>query len=486
MKSDETNELPPNSLEAEQSLIGGLLVSADDGKFSASMDSVMEYIRDERDFYDLRWQIVWTILVDLDSRGLVGDLITVSGELKRIGRLEEIGGIAALSQLQDDSVPFLLTQHAEIVAEHAARRRMLRAAGTITGIIHGGAGTVVEQIAQAQQAVLDVTYADEQGKIIDTKSGLKIGVDIIQRLYEHRGRGLQSGLLTGLGFLDKRLGGIAPGQVFYIGAPQSTGKTSLLLTIMRHMAVNCEVPVGFMSVESRYDEVLMRMLANMAKVNWQQCRTGFMANSDLPKFTAAVGELAKAKWFVCDQGSVTPSELRRQCRRLVVNHGCKVIFIDHFHRLHDPTHKDPRMEANAIVRSIRWVARSLGVPVIVAAQVSREAKKEGAARSGRKPQATDIRESAAIEEDADIMGILAKDFPDTVENDNGQSGFDPDGDEWPMNLEIVKQRNGPTGPVELTFKRTCFRYEDRYGNTGGVQAGERKLQREHQQEIDVT
>jgi replicative DNA helicase len=485
MKSDETSELPPHSFEAEGSVIGILMQAGYEGRFPELMDKAMEYIRDESDFYDLNCRAVWVLMVDLDSRGLVGDIITVGTEFRRQNRLDEVGGLATLAGYHSGPLT-LLPQYAEIVSQHAARRRMLRAAGSISEIVRAGAGTVEEQIAQAQQAVLDVTYADEQGKIIDTKAGLKIGVEIIQRLYEHRGRGLQSGLLTGLGFLDKRLGGIAPGQVFYIGAPQSTGKTSLLLTIMRHMAVNCEVPVGFMSVESRYDEVLMRMLANMAKVNWQQCRTGFMANSDLPKFTAAVGELAKAKWFVCDQGSVTPSELRRQCRRLVVNHGCKVIFIDHFHRLHDPTHKDPRMEANAIVRSIRWVARSLGVPVIVAAQVSREAKKEGAARSGRKPQATDIRESAAIEEDADIMGILAKDFPDTVENDNGQSGFDPDGDEWPMNLEIVKQRNGPTGPVELTFKRTCFRYEDRYGNTGGVQAGERKLQREHQQEIDVT
>jgi len=480
--------LPPHSIEAEQGVLGCILLAGRDGDAGRALDQCLQRIRSEKCFYDLRHQHLWLafLLLDAEAKGL--DDITVSNRLRELDQLDAVGGMAYLSALQD-ATPFAgnLPHYLEIVADRATQRRLVQVAAGTRDTVYGNEIPVAEQVAQAQQAMLEVSEGSETHRVITSKEAAKDAVDMIERLWHHRGKGLQEGLTTGLSFLDKRIGGIAPGEVFYVGAPQSTGKTSLLISIMRHLAVEAGVPVGFMSIESRVQEIYMRMLCNMAGVNWAHARSGFISESDVRRFQVELPKLSKAPWFIVDQGSVTPSELRRHCRRLVKQHGCKAIFIDHFHRLHDPDARDPRMEANSIVRSIRWVARELVVPVIVAAQVSREAKKESAARGSRKPQATDIRESAAIEEDADIMGILAKDFPPVERDGDSQSGFDVDGEVWPMNLEIVKSRNGPTGPVEMTFLRPSFRYEDRHHGTGGIEAGKRKAERKaeaRQQEED--
>lgn len=479
---DLTDRLPPHSLESEQALLGCILLEAGRERAGQTIDRCLQKLRGDLDFYDLSHRLIWQAFVDLDAAGSAVTVITVMERLRQWGKLEQIGGAAFLAGLEDAAgSPAGLDSYLEIVCERATQRRLLAAATETIAEVHDHNGTAAEQVARAQQAMLDLSEGTESHRVITSKEAARDAIDLIERIYNHRGKGLQEGLLTGLSFLDKRIGGLEPGQVFYIGAPQSTGKTSLLLTIMRYLVVDAGIPVGFMSVESRVQEVYMRMACNMAKVNWAHARSGFISDEDVTKFHRHIPLLAKAPWFIVDQGSVSPSELRRHCRRLVTQHGCKLIVIDHFHRLHDPEARDPRMEAKSIVRSIRWVARELKVPVIVAAQVSREAKKEAAARGRRKPQATDVREAADIEEDADVMGILAKDFPDTEEIENGQQGFDPDGHIWPMNLEIVKQRNGPTGPVELTFQRPFFRYEDRHLGTGDVERGRRKAEKQSEQ-----
>jgi replicative DNA helicase len=472
------DRLPPHSIEAEKGVLGCVLLAGAEAKGADIVDQCQERIRGELDFFERRHQILWSVMVGLhvDGKGL--DAIAISDRLRERDVLGEIGGMAYLAELQDATPSSAnLPHYLGIVSERATQRRLIAAASHVVTLVHQAQAPVTDQVAAAQQAILEVSESGHERRIVGSKEAAKEAVTTIERLWTHRGKGLQDGLTTGLSFLDKRLGGIGAGQVFYVGAPQSTGKTSLLLTMMRHMTVTCSIPIGFMSVESRLSEVYMRMLCNMARVNWAQARSGFISEADVRAFQAHLPALSKAPWHIVDQGALTPTQLRRYARRLVKQHGCKAIFIDHFHRMSDPEARDPRMEANSIVRGIRWVASELEVPVIVAAQVSREAKKEAASRGSRKPQATDIRESAAIEEDADIMGILAKDFPNTQEDDYRQSGFDPDGDNWPMNLEIVKQRNGPTGPVELTFQRPFFRYEDRHLGTGSVEGGERKKAR---------
>lgn len=468
-------ELPPHSLEAEQGLLGCVLLAGPAGGAGAIIDDITQRLRGPLDFYGRAHQFIWEAIIGLDTDAKGLDLVLVAEKLRERSQLDDVGGIAYLSGLQDSTPSLAHAGHyLAIVADRATQRRLIQAAGLAAALTHGNESSVDEQVSAAQQAMMDVSDGGQLSRITTSKEAAHEAVTMIERLWVHRGKGLQEGILTGLSFLDKRIGGIADGQVFYIGAPQSTGKTSLLLSMMRHMTVESAIPVGFISIESRTAEVYMRMLCNMARVNWKNARSGYISEQDVRRFQVELPRLSKAPWFISDQGSVTPAQLRRQARRLVQQHGCKAIFIDHFHRMHDPEFKDARMEANSIVRAIRWVARELNVPVIVAAQVSREAKKESSARGGRKPQATDIRESAAIEEDADIMGILAKDFPVTDHGENGQSGFDPESEIWPMNLEIVKQRNGPTGPVEMTFHRPSFRYEDRHLGTGSVEAGQRK------------
>lgn len=473
------DRLPPHSLEAERGVLGCCLLSPVE-----SLAQVREKLHGPVDFYDLRHQSLAEVLLAMDGSGVPVDLITVQQRLRDLGQLEDIGGLAYLSQLMD-AVPSVanLPSYLGIMADKATLRRLLKAATHAIGRVHEHDGEVAPLVAEFEREALAVNETTSAAQVITMKVAVPEALRIIRHAFDHRNQGMSLGLNTGLSFLDKRLGGLEPGQVFYVCGPQSTGKTSVLLSIMRHL-LGTEVPVGFLSIESRWQEIVMRMVCNMARSNWAQIRTGMITTRDKDAMSAEMPRLLKMPWFINDQGGMTPLDLRMNARRLVTQHGAKIIFIDHFHRVITPGVRDERQGYKEVVQAVRWIARELKVPVVCAAQVSREAKKDAAQHGRRKPQATDVRGASEIEEDADIMGVLAKDFPETERDDDGQRGFDPDGDSWPMNLEIVKQRNGPTGPVELTFLRPCFRYEDRHAGTGSVERGARKReQSEHAMEL---
>lgn len=463
------DRLPPHSLEAEQGVLGCCLLAPVD-----SLALVREKLRGPVDFYDLRHQHLAEVLLAMDGSGKPVDIITVQQQLKDLGLLEGVGGLLYLSGLMD-TVPSAanLAYYLDIMVDKATLRRLLATATNAIGRVHEHEGEVAALVSEFERDALAVNETTNAVAVITMKVAVPEALRIVRHAFDHRNQGLALGLNTGLSFLDKRLGGLEPGQVFYVCGAQSTGKTSVLLSVMRHL-LGTGVPVGFLSIESRWQEIVMRMVCNMARSNWAQIRTGMITTRDKEAMTAELPRLLQMPWFINDQGGMTPLDLRMNARRLVTQHGAKIIFIDHFHRVITPGVRDERQGYKEVVQAVRWIARELKVPVVCAAQVSREAKKDAAQRGRRKPQATDVRGASEIEEDADIMGVLAKDFPETEEEGGGQRGFDPDGDSWPMNLEIVKQRNGPTGPVELTFLRPYFRYEDRHAGTGSVERGERK------------
>jgi replicative DNA helicase len=443
------DRLPPHSLEAEQGSLGCILLSPNE-----SLGECVEKLKDDgkEAFYDLRHQTIYETLTEMFNARQPIDLITVQQNLKDRQLLEQIGGLAYLSQLQD-AVPSAanLGYYLEIVREKFLLRKMIQTCSGVVGRIYDYEGEVDALLDEVEKEVLRVNESRVQSNVQNVKELVSHAIGTIEHFFNRKGE--LSGLATGFLDFDKMTDGLHGGEMIIIAARPSMGKTSLAMNIAEHVALELKLPVGVFSLEMSAESLVLRMMCSLARVNLRSIRDGFMSESDFPKLTSAAGRLSASKLFIDATAGLSILQLRARARRMAQHHGIKLFVIDYLQLLHSTTRRSQenrQQEIAEISSGVKALAKELNVPVIVLAQLNRELEKD----KSRKPRLSDLRESGSIEQDADLVGLLYK--PNSGDDEEGAVD---EGDGLPVNLLIAKQRNGPTGDVNLTFLKPYTRFE---------------------------
>jgi len=442
------DRLPPHAVEAEQGVLGCALLSP--------MDCVgicVETLKNGPEmFYDLRHRVIYEALLEMYERKAAIDLITLHQALKDRQQLDGVGGLPYLASLPD-AVPSAanLEYYLDIVREKYVLRRMIGTCTEVVSRAYEHQGEVDTLLDEVERDILRISGDRVLGTAPTMKELVHRAIHHIEAYHQRQGQ--LGGLATGFQDLDKMTDGLHAGEMVVIAARPSMGKTSLAMNIVENVAVNLKLPVGVFSLEMTAESLVMRMMSSLARVNSRNIRDGFLSERDFAKLTTAAGQLAKAPMFVDDASGLSILQLRAKARRLHQQHGIKLFVIDYLQLLHSTARRaeNRQQEIADISNGIKALAKELKVPVLVLSQLNRELEKD----KNRKPRMSDLRESGAIEQDADLVGLLYK--PSSGADDDEGPG--PDQEAVPVNLLIAKQRNGPTGDVQLTFLKSCTRFE---------------------------
>ncbi len=457
------DRLPPHSIEAEQGVLACVLLSPQDCmgecierfKVKADPDARPGQPGSEEDasaiFYDLRHREIFRTLAEMyDSKEAI-DVITLQQKLKDRKMLDGVGGLEYLASLPD-RVPSAanLKYYADIVWDKYILRKIIRTCNTVVGQVYEYEGEVDRLVDDVETTVLRISEEKEESKAVGRTIKDLVHGAIHQIEEYHANQGMLTGLSTGFTDLDKMTTGLHPGEMIVIAARPSMGKTSLAMNIAEAVAVDQKLPVGVFSLEMTAESLVLRMLCSRSRVNLRNVRDGFLAERDFPKLTGVAGKLAGAPLFIDDSPSLSILQLRAKARRMAKQHGIRLLVIDYLQLLHSTSRRaDNRQQEIAdISNGVKALAKELKLPVIVLSQLNRELEKD----RSRKPRLSDLRESGAIEQDADLVALLYKPSGDDDEDAAEQDGV-------PLKLFIAKQRNGPTGDVDLIFLKPYTRFE---------------------------
>ena len=447
------DRLPPHSPEAEQGVLGCVLLSPND-----CMGECIEKFKGGPEvFYDLRHQTIFTTLAEMyDAREAI-DIITLQQRLKDKQLLEEIGGLAYLSTLPD-TVPSAanLSYYLDIVQEKYLLRRMIHICTGIVGRVYDYEGEVDALMDEVERDIFHISEARVQTSTNTIKQLVNHAITTIENFHARQGQ--LSGVATGFTDLDKMTSGLHPGEMIVIAARPSLGKTSLAMNIAEHAAVDQQLPVGVFSLEMTAESLVLRTLCSRARVNLRNIRDGFLAEADFVKLTDAAGLLSRSPLFIDDTSGLSILQLRAKARRLQQQYGVKLFVIDYLQLLHSTARRvDNRQQEIADISSgIKALAKELRVPIIVLSQLNRDFERD----KSRKPNLADLRESGAIEQDADLVGLLYRADPEDPTKRRESDDDALSQDTVPINLLVAKQRNGPTGDIHLVFQRSFTRFEN--------------------------
>ncbi|HSY09495.1 MAG TPA: replicative DNA helicase [Candidatus Dormibacteraeota bacterium] len=444
------DRLPPHALDMEQGVLGCQLLSPNE-----CVGEVIEKLKGVgiEAHYDLRHQTIQAELFEMYDNRIPIDVITLQQRLKDKQLLEQIGGIAYLAQLQD-SVPSAanLSYYLEIVREKFLLRKMIQTCTEVVGRVYDYEGEVDALMDEVERDVLRISESRAQGSVATTKELVGKAIGTIENYFSRKG--VLNGLGTGFPDLDRMTDGLHGSEMIVIAARPSMGKTSLAMNIVEHVVLEQKLPAAVFSLEMSAEALVLRMMCSIARVNLRSIREGFMSESDFPKLTGAAGRLANAPLFIDDSAGLSILQLRARARRLHQQHGVKLFVVDYLQLLHSTARRSQenrQQEIADISSGIKALAKELKVPMLVLSQLNRELEKD----KSRKPRLSDLRESGAIEQDADVVGLLYK--PNSGDDEDGATVEEADG--LPVNLLIAKQRNGPTGDINLTFLKSYTRFE---------------------------
>ncbi|MCC7373653.1 MAG: replicative DNA helicase [Verrucomicrobiales bacterium] len=443
------DRLPPHAPDAERGVLGCILISPND-----ALGECVRTIRAGAEaFYDLRHQAIYSLVIKMyDDREPI-DLITVQQRLRDAGQLEAIGGLTYLNQLAD-AVPSAanLSYYIEIVLEKHLLRRMLQTCTNVIGRVYECEDDVPALLDEVERDILHINEERERPETKSIKELVNSAITTIEEL--HARQGMLSGVSTGFPDLDKMTTGLHKGEMVVIAARPSMGKTSLAMNIAEHVAIDLQLAVGVFSLEMTAESLVLRMMCSRAEVNLRDVREGFLAERDFPRLTQAAGQIAGAPLLIDDTSGLSILQLRARARRMWQQSQIKLLVIDYLQLVHSDTRraKDNRQqEISEISSGIKALAKELEIPIIILSQLNRDVEKD----KSRKPKLSDLRESGAIEQDADLVGLLYK--PSTGDDDESVPRDEPGG--IPVSLLIAKQRNGPTGDVPLTFLKRFTRFK---------------------------
>jgi replicative DNA helicase len=444
------DRLPPHSIEAEQGVLGCVLLSPQD-----CMGECIEKLKSGHEiFYDLRHQTLFKTLTEMYDEKQAIDLITLQQRLKNIQQLENVGGLAYLSSLPD-AVPSAanLEYYLEIVLEKFLLRKMIQTCTGIVGRVFDYEGEVEALLDEVERDILRISEERVSGASLTIKELVNKAISKIEEY--HQNQGMLTGISTGFADFDKMTTGLHEGEMIVIAARPSVGKTSLAMNIAEHVSLELKVPVGVFSLEMTADQLVLRMLCSRSRVNLRNIRDGFLAERDFPKLTGAAGAMAGAPLFIDDSSGLSILQLRAKARRMWQQFGIKLFVIDYLQLLNSTSRRaeNRQQEIAEISGGLKSLSKELSVPIIVLSQLNRELEKRG---PGERPRLSDLRESGAIEQDADLVGLL---YRETKNKEGDEDPNEGEQDAIPVKLFIAKQRNGPTGDVDLTFLKSYTRFE---------------------------
>lgn len=441
-----TDKLPPQNLEAEQSVLGAVMID------SEALPKAIEILNEE-DFYKESHRRIFRAASELFSKGEAVDIVTVTDLLRRNGDIDTVGGVPYLSQIIN-SIPTAanVRYHAKIVREKALLRSLLRTATQITSKVYEDSLDADEMVDYAEKMIFDIADKRTKTSFYDMKGIIKDTFKMIQTLYEKKDS--ITGVPTGYKDIDALTSGFQPGDLIIIGARPGMGKTSFALNIAQYVAIENKEPVAIFSLEMSKEQLAMRMLCAESMVDSSRVRKGFISKEDWPKLTNAGGRLAEAPLFIDDSAAISVLEVRAKARRLKMEHGgLSMVIVDYLQLMRGRGNFERReQEISDISRSLKELAKDLRVPVVALSQLNRAVENRG----DRRPTMADLRESGAIEQDADVIMFL---YRDEVYNKNNSSS------KGKAEVIIAKQRNGPTDVVNLTFLSDATRFVDFAGVT---------------------
>ena len=436
-----SHKLPPQNIEAEQSILGGVLIE------NYAVNKVMEVLAPD-DFYRESHRKIYKALIDLSERDEPADLITLTNELKNNGHLDSVGGASYITSLID-SVPTAanIEYYVKIVKEKAILRKLIQTSTEIITQSYEDRGDVEGFLDEAERAIFDISENRVRPSFYPIRDVIKDSFKILERLYEKKE--LVTGIPSGFKELDRLTAGFQPSDLIIVAGRPSMGKTAFCLNIAQYAAIQKKIPIAIFSLEMSKEQLGIRMLCSEAHVEGTKLRSGFLSESDWPRLTIAAGNLSDASIYIDDTAALTILELRAKARRLKTEQGgLGMVIIDYLQLMKGRTRVESRQqEISEISRSLKALAKELRIPVIAVSQLSRKTEE----RTGNKPQLSDLRESGAIEQDADLILFIYRDEIYNRAEDNPNKGK--------AEIIIGKQRNGPTGKVDLAFldKFTTFK-----------------------------
>jgi len=438
-QSDETRRIPPHNIEAEQSVLGGILID------NEVLPGVLEILAGD-EFYRAAHRTIFAAIISLFARNEPCDLITLTDHLRNQKKLEEIGGASYLASLTD-SVPSAanVVYYARIVSEKALQRALIARATEIVASGFDSGLSVDDLLDRAEQSIFQVSEKRINPSFFHIKEIVKQNIKTLEQLYERRG--MITGVPTGFNEVDRLTSGLQPSDLIIIAGRPSMGKTALALNIARNCAVEAEVPVGVFSLEMSKEQLGLRMLCSEARVDSQKMRRGQLSNREWPRLTQAAGTISESAIFIDDTPAISALELRAKARRLKRDQNLGLVIVDYLQLMRGPQGVERReQEISEISRSLKALAKELDVPVVALSQLNRKVEE----RQDKRPQLADLRESGAIEQDADVIAFIYRD-----------EVYHPESpDQGVAEIIVGKQRNGPTGKVKLTFLSQYTRFEN--------------------------
>jgi replicative DNA helicase len=435
-----SHKLPPQNIEAEQSILGGILIE------NRAINKVMEILTDD-DFYRDAHRKIYNAIINLSERDEPADLITLTNELRKMDQLDSIGGASYVASLID-LVPTAanIEYYAKIVREKSILRRLIQTSTEIITQGYEDHGDVEGFLDEAERAIFEISEKRVKPSFYSIRDIVKDSFKTLEKLYEKKE--LVTGVPSGFKELDQRTAGFQPSDLIIVAGRPSMGKTAFCLNVAQYAAIEKGIPVAIFSLEMSKEQLVIRLLCSEAHVEGTRLRTGYLNESDWPRLTLAAGNLSDAPIYIDDTAALSVLELRAKARRLNLEHGLGMLVIDYLQLMRGRSRVESRQqEISEISRSLKALAKELNIPVIAVSQLSRKTEE----RRDFRPQLSDLRESGAIEQDADLILFLYRDELYNRSDDNPNRGK--------AEIIIGKQRNGPIGKIELAFldKFTTFK-----------------------------
>ncbi|HGM3506339.1 replicative DNA helicase [Clostridioides sp. ZZV15-6383] len=437
---EDMTRIPPHSVESEQSILGSILLDKD------AIITVTETIK-PNDFYKEAHKIIYECMITLSNKGEPIDLITLTEELRKQGHLNDIGGISYITSLST-IVPTTsnVKYYADIVKEKSVLRKLIKASNEIINLGYSGATKIEDVLEQAEKRIFDISQEKTSDDFKPINLVLMDAYDMIEKLYTNKSD--VTGITTGFKDLNKKINGLQRTDLILIAARPAMGKTAFSLNLVQNAALKGDASVAVFSLEMSKEQLVQRMLSSQSSVELKKIKTGTLNDNDWPRIIDAMAVLSDAKIHIDDTPGIKISELRSKCRKLKIEKGLDLVLIDYLQLMEGEGNNESRQqEISKISRSLKVLAKELNCPVVALSQLSRAPEQ----RADHRPMLSDLRESGAIEQDADIVMFLYRDEYYHADSESKNIG----------EVIIAKNRHGETGSVELVWLGEVQRFGDK-------------------------
>lgn len=432
------DKVPPHNLEAEQATLGALLLNWD------AVSNVISLL-DSQKFYSYQNRLIYEAMISLFRQNIHGDTLALINELTKTGKLEEAGGAAYIASLTD-LVPTAANVefYAKIVLDQSIRRELIKISQDLKLNAFDETKESRSIIEEAEKLIFTLSDKNQTTKVYGMQEIINRTIKTIDEHYKNKSS--FTGIPTGFGQLDTMTSGFQNSELIILGARPSIGKTAMALSMMEHIAIDQKIPCGFFSLEMSYEMIGQRLLSQTARIPGHKIKSGMLRQDDFVKLQNAAGRCFQAPLYIVDVPNMPLLDLKAMARRLVVNQGVKIIFIDYIGLIStDNPNAQVWEQVSEISKSLKALARELGIPIVALCQVARDAE-------GSEPTLAQLRGSGSIEQDADVVMFLHRDRNKTADH------TDPVQD---AKLIVAKQRNGPTGDIEILFLSGYTKFENK-------------------------